>query len=817
MTVPKWLIPLLAVVAALAVGVAGWLVGIRVAPGEAPVAAPQIETLPVAGPVDPDAPQTDDGIVVSPAIGSADVVVPPATEDVPQIDPMLAEIIREMADSDDPGAGMVEVYDASSEPGASGADGSGDICAPPEGEAPEDCPSGVYGTVLALTAPEEPFYADAQYAPGRYSEVPPPHRVHCEPVATDATQAHIGIGTNAPAQLTVRYYPEGDRTAERAVTAETPEAVAAAWYGGLDANDEFSGIWARPQHCLVLDGLEPGVAYRLEVSAVDELGRTATDTLRFVAGGGSDVPPVRVIPIIDTVLFVSAPHTDEETVEIRVASTVGEDGASACRSSSRLLDPYVDVDEYRVSNGYNAAHGFDPAYVARTAGSFVVPEGSRVAVCIRWFAEDAPSWEGDGPLREYTQMLLSPDLLLPRIELAGVGLLKVMDTESVSIRIDDREGRRCGSSAVGPADGPTRDWDVAGTPLRCEPSSAWAWRDGGDYVARAEVSYRGETTTGGMIMRLSRDACRGVCEIPEPTEYRMALPTIAAPAGLCGSSFGDCDPPTSDTSAGVAVFRVSWVQGNTNGAAEWVEGAPTLSERASPLPPERPQVDTAHAIEVVETGGGLIASLRLRTDRPVSYTAYLDGCELDGTRTTLSGAIDDPLEVTLDFGPVCHAESYRATVELVDDAGVTATWGPREPDGFWPNSVRTPGIPIELGGSLHVEPELGDAAQGYLESVIVYVAGVSAFEWTEGRCFGPGGTDLGFTSSVEASESTAVGVTLVWGPAPATGPCESAETHAERPSTRIPIDDLSSGRTIRIPLDEVVGGSSVLQLSVLGR
>src|SRR3954471_20069096 len=76
MTIPKWLLPVIAIVAGLAVGVAATLVGMRFATPSAAVPL-KTETVPILAPTGPSATDTGtDPYAVSGAVGSAQIVSP---------------------------------------------------------------------------------------------------------------------------------------------------------------------------------------------------------------------------------------------------------------------------------------------------------------------------------------------------------------------------------------------------------------------------------------------------------------------------------------------------------------------------------------------------------------------------------------------------------------------------------------------------------------------------------------------------------------------------------------------------------------------
>lgn len=841
MTVPKWLIPVLAIVAAIAVGVTGWLVAVQLRPGPEAPPAPVIETLPVAGPVDADAEGDGGGEgdgddpAISPALGFEDVVVP-SDDGSDGPDPRLAGLIEDLGSADDPGAGPAEIYDGSdAPPGAAGEPGSGDPCAPIDGEPAADCPDGIHGTILALTAPEEPFYAVASASPPRYEDLPGPTRlVYCDPVELDDTSLLIGIGTNAPADLTFTYWPDGDPDAAISRALSTPAEVSDAWYAGLDADGDFSEDWARPQHCFPLDDLDPAATYQARIQATDELGRTAASSLRFMLDRDLSAPPVRVIPLTDNVLFVSAPHIEAQTATLRVAAVPEGDADAACDAGEPLPE-FNAPFEHRVSDEYNRAHGYLPSYTHRTSGAWSVPEGSVVAVCIRWFDESAPSWGSDTPVREFTQFLMSPDRLSPVVELVDLGLRNAMEPGSVAVLAATREGYHCGAwngpSVLG------TDAALGDGVVLCDLADAALWTRasaGGDIVVRTRVFDGGETIgSSGTVLRLAAAACRGVCEIPEPSEYRVLLPTVPDASGLCGSSFGDeCDPPTTERAAGTAVIRVSWTQGPTNGAAEWVLGAGVTLEPGDPPLSDFPRMDTLELPETWEHDGQRLAGFTLRVDRPVDYEVTLHGdCEIPvefggpPTISTHGGSLGaDARERRIVFGQVCHDTDYWVEVTLTDASG-SWTYGPETPGPqFWHSIFRTPSLEAIVSATIVLPPvsELfpRDVAVAQVTRAVITIDGRPISAGLAPACLGSAGLTLrGAPTTIELSERPEVEVWLQMyetdgSDGTAGARCEWPGPGAVENEARFTVfpsyDELVSGRTLSLLPDFVSVDVSLL-------
>ena len=186
MTVPKWLIPALAAVAALAVGLAAALFAVRFATPEDTVAHPVTIQAPVIAPVSetPSLSELVNGaegdIPVSPITGSGEVIDP---DSVPEgaIPDDIATLIDDLETADDP----ADVVPSGAAPAPS--EPVGDPCADAD-PAGIDCPEGTPGTIFALdetcrrwlfapreaTTPNAPPLRRAPCGSWRTSMHPPP-------------------------------------------------------------------------------------------------------------------------------------------------------------------------------------------------------------------------------------------------------------------------------------------------------------------------------------------------------------------------------------------------------------------------------------------------------------------------------------------------------------------------------------------------------------------------------------------------------------------------------------------------------------------
>lgn len=684
MKISQILRPAVAMVAAVALGATGAVIGSQFASPPSPVlVAPLTEVAPVIEPVGfgADAPEGDP-FDVSRALADTEVALGGGDDGVDEVTRGLLDALTESDDPGDAGGGSIRPYDETAPPGSAAGDDEGDPCAPRDGTPAEDCPEGLHSTVLALVAPENPYYVIASANPPTYADSPY-KLLYCDPQAHDEFSLPIGVATNAPSTISFEYWPSDDPLDVRELTLETTAADRAAWESGLAAATGFTGDWTRPQHCLVIPGLEKYVTYRAHFEATDILGRTAEHDWGFMLPEDRTVPPTRVLPLSDNILFASAPHLPTQEVDVR-AWQVAEGEEASCENPAATSDGLAALQEPRtteVSADYLARNNYLSEFTERTSAAYWVPEGSTILVCIRWTNPDRPSWDWGAALRQYEQVFQSPDRTVPVVSLAGVSLVRTVAAEAVTVSGRTREGARCGGW-VGP-DSETDTVDLpADLPVICDPFSGTSSR--GDVVVNAAVTQGDNETTQSSVLPLSREACRGTCDLPETSWYRVSLPTIRVGTGLCGSSFGACDPPTAEVTAGTALLRVDWSQGNSNGQTTWATGLPSTGtpERTRP---DAPQMNTFESLTVTPAGstGAYNLGFRLQTDRPVTYSIHLfAGCTTDGLITDVTGTSAG--SALISFGRVCLGSEYRAEVELIDEAGNRSLWTQTPGPGFWP-------------------------------------------------------------------------------------------------------------------------------------
>jgi hypothetical protein len=675
-----------AVLGILALGVGAGFAGSRLAaPSEGAAAPVTTEIIPVVAPVaralDASPEDTDgdeDTFDVSPAIGQIEVPLGDADRGE------VAAAVTAIGSADDP----VTVYDLPV------LDGEGDPCAS-DADPSAECPDGIRGTILGITGTAFavfPVLNPPLPAEGGYSVQCPASDPPIDPEARD--RMRFGVGSTAPAaSMTVVYHPVGQPDAAREITAMTTADARTTW-----EESPFIAAGAKPliSHCFTLDELDPALRYQVTVTAEGDAGATDTESRYFGLEQDLTRPPVRIVPLLQNVIFTSVPHRAGQSVSVK-ALPLGDGGPTECGAEEGLLalPPVTEPTTTQVDIEYLESNGFLPDFAKRTGQAFYLEEGSSVLLCLFVYDDDRPSWSWDTAEYRYSVAVHAPDVTVPTVTLTDIRLHPSFRSDGhVSIRAEERGGRDCGGRSFTLAT-VEELYFASGEfeELLCnqdELSGGGNVRSG-DVIVQAII---GEARNA-VLLPLSSLACSGACELPESATYQLLLPTTPVASGLCGSSFGDCEPPTSEVAAGTATFRVDWVQGNQNGQSGWAVGelAESTPETA---PADRPRLNTRAAVVEVTDGSGFHLEVELATDRPAGFAAVLSGdCILPDTVIEVTGETGTDGRLVR-FADVCHGSSYRVSVLLFDGDTVTP-YGDGFPDGYWPGgSIRTTSIEKRL-------------------------------------------------------------------------------------------------------------------------
>lgn len=662
----------------LALGLGAGFAGSRLAASEESPAAPiASETLPVIAPVarGVDAPLEDsdgdpDTFDISPAIGQADVPLGDAVRDE------VVAAVEALGTVEDPAT----VYDLPV------LGGDGDPCAS-EADAPADCPDGIRGAIFGLTGASMsifPVFDPQLPSAGNLGVQCPASEPAIDPVARD--RMRFGVGSTAPAaSMTVVYHPVGQPDAARELLTETSAEARAAWEGRSGG--------ARPliSHCFILDQLDPSLRYQVTVTAEGDAGATDTAVRYFGLDAELTRPPVRVVPLLQNIVFISVPHGDRQSVSVKAVSFDHDDGPTECSDEEErgqyYPKPLTEPNTANVDIEYLERNGYQPGFLKRTGQAFFLEEGSTTMLCMFVYDIDRPSWSWGTASYRYSVVVQPPDVTVPSVTLTDISLHpSVRGDGAVFIRGWDRSRWRCSGRGFNFA---SLDAFFGSGDFE-EPICQWGHLSGGNGVRTGDVILQAKVgeNKNNVLLPLSSIACTGICDLPASATYQLLLPTVRIASGLCGSSFGDCEPPTSEVAAGTATFRVDWHQGFRNGQSEWAIGVVAESTPETVIA-DRAQLNTRKALKEVSNASGFHLEFDLEVDRPVRFTATLNGdCSLPGTVTELAGEYDSGTH-RLRFSNVCHGTDYRAIVQLFDGDAVVS-YGDGSPDGHWAlGAIRT--------------------------------------------------------------------------------------------------------------------------------
>jgi hypothetical protein len=729
--------------ACLVVAVAAILVGMRFASPEevAAVATEEVGVLapiavngePVLGDNDPDT------LEVSQTTGTASIVDPDSF-DPDALPPGVAEAIAALeesgGDAADAYVALESLGDARDDDGAAG----GDPCSPEEGAVPEDCPEGLHSAIFADTELE-----DLQLWP-----FPDPPRtfesssIVCPDLDPGDGELGLGVGTNLPATITARYWPVSDPTDVRMLTLEGNPTEVARWQAEIDATGDYSRGAYMFQHCATMTGLAPATDYIVSVFGADVYGRiSAPVEQRFNSAGTPTVPPMWATTYGSSLLWVVVPTVaagDPPLVYAWVAQEGTAPDWSAADSGHRYLNELDAGGLVEVSAEYLHDHNYMAAYTREVQRAYLVPEGSTVVVCARWFDRSAPVWDRDIPTKQKSIVVMSPDAVNPILTVTTVNPIKDLARHSITLKASDQFGMPCGLLGL-PDEAAAAGTPVAIDEVVCRPaeeSSEFRRTSGsfGNVVLSTKVGTGASAATTRTMLPLSRYACLGVCDLPPTLTYAIPLPTVTVGTGLCGGS--GCAPPTRETALGTAEIEVTWEQGNTNGLDHWSIGE--VNDAAPDAPVfDVPQFDTDAYWATSLSDSGWIGSARLalRADRHVTYTVSIAGDCFVGEppAPVTGGTFRDSAGIeasSVSFSGLCPGATYETTVELVDDAGartVAAHTGSAATVWWYPAQFTVPINAVEITGTVTVTSDAAWAGGWWLVGTDVYLGNTESRIW----------------------------------------------------------------------------------------
>ncbi|CAN5209593.1 hypothetical protein BH09ACT3_BH09ACT3_15350 [soil metagenome] len=762
MTLPRWVIPVVATVVAIAVAVTATLFAVRFAPPEMVRAAAETIEVPVLAPVDEagslEALVADAGdeIPVSPTIAVREVIDP---DSVPEgaLPESISSLLDDLAAADDPAdvmpSGAGSIADAP----------TGDPCADVE-EA--DCPEGAPGTIMTVDGDLDLLDLDLPplmlWADGSAS---------ADCAAADPPSVRFWARTNRPVTIQVNP-PLIDGVRRPPLVVETTDEQVDRW---LEAEPDATGeAWI--EHCIeidnVLDDRDPVIVH---LDATDDLGRRDGRALTiYPASDGSvserrEIPPTRIHPIGDSMVFVTAPHTAVQTV--RMAAVFGGDGAEPeCSYDGASFFHYARLPATEVVDPeYLDSHSYVESYTRRTSAAIAVPANTAFIVCVGWFPtpDNRPSFERNTPLRVSEYRMTSPDVVAPVVSVTELVLTESVADGAIRLRGSTENGQSCGGWSAPP-------FNRSRPNVLCDFGSLLGYNDaGGSLVVTTEV----DTPAGEAVNRVLLDvgllSCVDGCS-GRTRSFDVELSETLRPSRICSDD--DCFVSSGET-VGVARLRATWPESTAGTGEGWVLG--TWREgTAAPRRDPAPSFDTTASFDVVPSGlpaeRSYRASAAISADRPVTVVAELISderlvglCPRPGGTTRWESSGGPSTVHTVEFSGLCAGTQYAVLITLTAEDGSTRTYSPAAATAatsFWPRAgFTTPAENVTVVVD-DVRLSIGDPSRVVrLDGVQVLVGGTDTrvFRNPEQACWVGDihGVSSGL-STVAVGESVSVRVTM---------------------------------------------------------
>lgn len=652
-TLPSWITPVVASVAALAVGITGFLIASPFAqPRVAELTTVEAQLLPTVSSV---------SHVGESSVDENGQLLPRTVAELAQTEPLdeLRAAMREaLAEADTEATG--ERPDAESS-GDEPVDTSGitvlDPC-PEAGSSDADCPTGTRSTVLKsidLPALDLWFSANDPTA-------------EC-PARTTATSIALRVATNVPARIALWYEVRG-LTVQQEL--EFTDAERSEWASAAEAG-EFTWL----EHCVELVDLPDAWSGVVTIRAVADDGSVVTRAPRFTADSAFVTPPSWVRPIGRTAVMMSVPAIDTKTVQLRAIAVPFGQPTPSCDFGDGVagaLEP-LEVFEERFTREELEARGYVTGFVKRFTAGFIVPEASTITLCAGTFAVSGR----DGVLPEsvFSEVYYSPDLVLPVVTVSEFAVGEgVRPTIELTARIGRTDGPVCGNW--------TTSRPVGDAAVICR-YAAFDGDEGWDsaLIVTAEGTGFDSTLTQNFVLPIAPQSCGLNCELPD-TQY------VDVPISSREPCIGSCPP----SYLGTVRLQVDWEHGTRSWFGEW------LREEAGAPDSDAPLLDTAQVPRLQPLVAGEPtqgASVRIATDVPTTMRLTVNRfVEFDLTEVVqevvTTELVDDR---TVELGPLtAGGEYYTLRVELTDADGNTSVYSPLpEAARAWANAVFRTDVP----------------------------------------------------------------------------------------------------------------------------
>ena len=556
-----------------------------------------------------------------------------------------------------------------------------DLCA----DGGSDCPDGIGGTILLAIRAVPPLAGTATFAPDLPGGAAYIWSPECPPADPTSGVPVLGVSTNRPATISVRYlagrWVGGGYEVDGTVEVTTPDAAEGPWNTWLaddTAADDDPRSWIH--QCIALPSdLPPRTDYKAQIEYRDKYDPAITVRERYfplpftVLGPGGVVPGTQRRPTfllgygIDD-LRIGVTRTPDQTVEA-VAIAGGEPGVCDTGGDDRSVIDRPDAITGRVISDQPIApevladpgYLWLPEYTESTVLRIGLQEGTDYRVCLYWVGS-GPSF--DRRVIDVAEEVVvgTPEAYRPQLFLHDLANVDG-DIDQVSVRAPG-----CETQIVPLATDRTGSPDMAGGERElCTLETDLTEYDRGIRLTTAVRHVDGTFASNRPFVRTDLE-CDGPCLIRFDELALVPLPPVPGDEG--------------SRSAGDAIVRIVYRDVPGNGLARWSIAEAAEFEDTPPALPEIPQLDVD--VSYVLAGSspdpalGARAMVTVTADRPVTLTAAIGDTTPAGDaacrfrRYPTADSAELAMVHTVTLGRLCLGSEYQLTVSAVDDAGTPA-------------------------------------------------------------------------------------------------------------------------------------------------
>lgn len=741
MQVPKWLIPVISVVAALAVGVALAFVGANFAPSQTVDKTAKTTVVPVLAPVASGLSQADTQKLFASHKAGKSQVIGQETVSEPLSKPSTSAFrlaVQQAADGT--GSSSTPSPEPSSPTGAepnpapaspAGSTGtSNDSCAPVDQKIPMGCPGGLRSRIYGLLEPPaldftmQPFTAPCPTSPTPLVRNP------------DAVNIYVLLQPTKPSTFTfnvIEHNDGHDLVSGQLLNFEpvvpevstTPEAQSA-WQAALATASSTADL---PQlaTCVTIPDKWQNNTEVVDVTATTASGESVDHELWMSAGGAVAPGPVRITTVGPTDFIATGDMPPDQQMDVRAYTVSGLSHAS-CNSVAGLtrVEPVYANDPGR---GGDPLYYHEPAdYTNAESDGFQVASGSSTLVCAKWFhAGSSPSWDRTTAIRTSSVVVQSPDVTVPHAFVIGFAnqddaIASITDSRVASITISgtSADGIPCGSAVVWRDGHATFDDAHFGSVTVCLPSPSAGVQFGETGVYRGEqppisgdivltttvVSTTGESTSSTYTLNTGEVVCVGCLDNRTQVDYNVPLPGVRSGGTTTGS-------------VGTAAVIADWPRVGNGGLRDWLVTPVPEYDVVPPDPSSGPpQLDTDHGLFVDHTTASplsVTAGLYVLASQDADYTVALQGsggvpaCTVDHASATVTGHVTvAPTPTLVRIPNLCYGSDYFARVTLTNAQGSTS-YGVGSPGSTWLGYfLHTPDLHVNVSYTTEFRTPTGD-------------------------------------------------------------------------------------------------------------